>query len=500
MDLFAIVCPQCGSNDVSVSEKSNDAVCNSCGTKFLITDKQPNWYEENAVYEPAKRADRKMKFKPLYSTDVFLRNTMIRMYQRKASLELLGGTVAPVKTSWRRMLSERAIADVDYGGSVGYNRTETYVAIEEKYDKDLQKRVKVPVEKTRTVTDWRPISGQQRVTSVAGFVENETDQNLEHEIDFVQAFASANEDLLENDQDTDGSIDAKTAERLHSEHQNYYRAAVENAIQADDVSRLSVSARREVRIETDQWKTPLYETSITAGDTVVQQYDYPIYKGGIVFGYDIDVKNGQEKKQQQEMRAMVEHETGALFWVSILASACAFVLIMLAKMFWSVQMEGMLPVFLATVALAMSMFGFTFSRAMLGKKINSMMLNYEHKRIDATNEILKKNGLKTMAEQESGIEKLKANFASDQKSSKLFLLLSIATAIATIVMTALDVDVTFHVISLLAWIACMILMRVFGRSDDSGKVTGHPVLKIISLILNIIAIGYSYIYLFVMVG
>ena len=157
MDLLAIVCPQCGSNDVSVSEKSNDAVCNSCGTKFLITDKQPNWYEEeNAVYEPAKRADRKMKFKPLYSTDVFLRNTMIRMYQRKASLELLGGTIAPVKTSWRRMLSERAIADVDYGGSVGYNRTETYVAIEEKYDKDLQKRVKVPVEKTRTVTDWRP--------------------------------------------------------------------------------------------------------------------------------------------------------------------------------------------------------------------------------------------------------------------------------------------------------------------------------------------------------
>ena len=86
MDLFAIVCPQCGSNDVSVSEKSNDAVCNACGTKFLITDKQPNWYEENAVYEPAKRANRKMKFKPLYSTDVFLRKAIIEYFEKTCQL------------------------------------------------------------------------------------------------------------------------------------------------------------------------------------------------------------------------------------------------------------------------------------------------------------------------------------------------------------------------------------------------------------------------------
>ena len=107
-----------------------------------------------------------------------------------------------------------------------------------------------------------------------------------------------------------------------------------------------------------------------------------------------------------------------------------------------------------------------------------------------------------MAEQESGIEKLKANFASDQKSRKLFLLLSIAAAIVTIVMSVLNGNTTtimISLITLLAWGACMFLMSA-ETNDDSGKVTGHPVLKIISLILNIIAIGYSYIYLFAMVG
>ncbi len=499
MDLFAIVCPQCGSNDVSVSEKSNDAVCNSCGTKFLITDKQPNRYEENAVYEPAKRADRKMKFKPLYSTDVFLRRAIIDIFQKKASLELLGGTVAPVKTLWKRMLCERAIADVDYSGSVGYYRQETYVDHEERCDNQTGKRYMVPVEKTRTVTDWRPISGQKRIASVTPFVENDIDQKQSSGFfattplaaNFYGAFHSASEDMTEEDHEDDGVIDIKVANILHKHHKQNYVLNVVDTIHADDSSRLSVFTKREVRIETDQWRTPLYEAVFTAGDTVEKQYEYPICADAKTFGFSLNAEKEQPEKQQQEMRAMVEHETGALFWVSILASACAFVLIALLKMFRSVQMEGMLPALLVTVALATPMFGFTFSRAMLAKKVNSMMLTYEHKRIDAVNAMLKKNGLKTMTEQESGVEKLKANFASDKKSSKLFLLLSIAAAIVTIVMSVLNGNVTTIVISmitLLAWGACMFLISA--EADD--EVAGHRALKIISLILTVAAVGYSW--------
>lgn len=478
MDLFAIVCPQCGSNNVSVSEKSNDAVCNSCGTKFLITDKHPNWYEENAVYEPAKRADRKLKFKPLYSTDVFLRNAIISILKKGASLELLGGTIAPVKTSWRRMLSERAIADVDYGGSVGYNRTETYVAIEEKYDKDLQKRVKVPVEKTRTVTDWRPISGQQRVTSVAGFVENEADGDVKHSDHFGAAFRSASKDLLEEDTDGNGSILPKIAEELHRGHENNYWNTIVKTVSADDVSRLKTHPKRETRIETVQWNTPMYETAFTAGGLVMDRYDYPIHEGGEVFTNDTKSDGKQVGKQLQEMEAMMKAGTGGLFWFSMIASVAAVIVMMVLNLFTPVSMN-----ITAAISMAVAMFGFMFSRTILAKKLSSMTQLYEEKRIAAANAMLKKIGQKALTEQESGINETKAVFSENNKKRKRIFIWSVVTAIVSIVSFAVVKDISLVVF--LAWAVCMFLLCQGGKNEHSD-VSGHRGLQIASLVTFIV--------------
>ncbi len=487
MDLFAIVCPQCGSNDVSVSEKSNDAVCNSCGTKFLITDKQPNWYEENAVYEPAKRADRKLKFKPLYSTDVFLRKAIISILKKHASLELLGGTIAPVKTSWRRMLSERAIADVGYGGSVGYHRTETYVAIEERYDKETQQKYKVPVEKTRTVTDWRPISGEQRVTSVAAFSENEKDGHSVRARNFGVAFRYANDDLLESDPDGDDTIVAEAAENLHYKHLYNYQQTVEHTIKADDMSRLKTFPKREARIETVQWKTPLYETTFTAGDSVVERYDYPIHENVEVYGNGTEIEDKQKAKQQQEMQTMMTQGTGMLLWISIFTSAAAFVIALLSNLFSSVSVN-----IIAAISAAVAMFGFMFTRAKLAGKISNMTQQYEEKRIAAANAMLKKIGQKELSDQESGINETKTAIGEAAKKRKLTLMLSIVAAVVTVVSCVFTKEGTFPFAMMFVWCVCMFLMSIAGKNEDDVNVSVHRGLKIVSLVLLIAAFAVNF--------
>ena len=382
MDLFAIVCPQCGSNDVSVSEKSNDAVCNSCGTKFLITDKQPNWYEENAVYEPAKRADRKLKFKPLYSTDVFVRKVIVDLFQKGANMELLAGVIAPVKTSWRRMLSERAIADVDYSGSVGYHRTEKYIAIEEKYDKDKQKTIKVPVERERFVTDWQQASGKNRVVSLAAFIENESDYSVDEERNFMSAFQYANADIMEEDIEDDGSLIPEAQQRLQDKHQNNFRYETEKLVNADDTSRLTVRVEQSLRIDTSQWKTPVYETQVSQGNTVLKRYGFPICNGEIC-GDEIN-----KRLRQQDIKQQVKKGTGLLFLISALTSIGAIIAISSKGLPYLLtgQLSLLDALFrvpqnpiVTLIAMAAAMTGYMVFRIKLSGKIVSEFKKYEKK-------------------------------------------------------------------------------------------------------------------------
>ena len=43
--------------------------------------------------------------------------------------------------------------------SFGYDRQENYIDFENRYDQNLKRDVRVPVNKTKTVTDWRPVNG-----------------------------------------------------------------------------------------------------------------------------------------------------------------------------------------------------------------------------------------------------------------------------------------------------------------------------------------------------
>lgn len=51
--------------------------------------------------------------------------------------------------------------------SFGYDRQEQYTVYENKYDYDLKMNIRQPVTKTKTVTDWRPVNGNDQGTFTA---------------------------------------------------------------------------------------------------------------------------------------------------------------------------------------------------------------------------------------------------------------------------------------------------------------------------------------------
>lgn len=49
--------------------------------------------------------------------------------------------------------------NASWTASFGYDRQEHYVEYENRYDSNLKRDIRVPVNKTKTVTDWRPVNG-----------------------------------------------------------------------------------------------------------------------------------------------------------------------------------------------------------------------------------------------------------------------------------------------------------------------------------------------------
>ena len=47
----------------------------------------------------------------------------------------------------------------NWTASFGYDRREEYTVHKKKYDSDTRKTYTTPTTKTKTVTDWRPVSG-----------------------------------------------------------------------------------------------------------------------------------------------------------------------------------------------------------------------------------------------------------------------------------------------------------------------------------------------------
>lgn len=100
------------------------------------------------------------KVKKEVSEEQFLRNVLIGLSNdEKSPSNILDAKFDEVSEFQTEILGISADIAVNYSGTIGYDRQETYYETESYYDASLGKRRTKQVEKTRTVTDWQAYNG-----------------------------------------------------------------------------------------------------------------------------------------------------------------------------------------------------------------------------------------------------------------------------------------------------------------------------------------------------
>jgi hypothetical protein len=93
------------------------------------------------------------------SKEEFIRELLIELASSsKTPADVVKAKFGEVEESVREAIVCSAHVEMDYSASIGYDRQETYWTKEKKYNSSTKQYYYVDVEKTRTVTDWRPFS------------------------------------------------------------------------------------------------------------------------------------------------------------------------------------------------------------------------------------------------------------------------------------------------------------------------------------------------------
>ena len=125
------------------------------------------------------------------SKEDFLRGVLIELASSsKTPADVVDAKFGEIEESVREAIVCTAHIEMDYSASIGYDRQETYWTTEKKYNSSTKRYYDVNVQKTRTVTDWRPYSGHiSGVKTAAAF--NESHSGLHHNDTIVDVIKSA---------------------------------------------------------------------------------------------------------------------------------------------------------------------------------------------------------------------------------------------------------------------------------------------------------------------
>lgn len=164
--VISLRCPSCGSTDI-VMESEKIASCKSCGSKFAVAEDkgERNVYVTNEVHigagsKVANHVNR--TYNDVVDAVTVMRNVFIDLADDPNSPEdIFDSEFGTVIREIDQYLCVIYDVNVAYSASVGYDRRETY------YERGSDGNLK---EKTRTVTDWRPVSGQKIFTEGASYV------------------------------------------------------------------------------------------------------------------------------------------------------------------------------------------------------------------------------------------------------------------------------------------------------------------------------------------
>ena len=235
------------------------------------------------------------------SKDEFLRRSFIALTEnRESPLDILDADFDVIKDFTREFIICKCNVHLNFSGSVGYDRQETYVDYEKKWDYDLKMEVTRPVTKTRTVTDWRPHSGDIDSEEMSYVFNGDVDEDRE----LTQAFPEAVKE-----------VKAEDLQHRPDLVVNYH--AQEEAL--DDCRR---GSHYRVRWPGDHYRDESYHETVSNVD--ITGYSVPCYNlefsyhghSGSLRGYAltgmlplVDLPSGLEEKSVQSEKDKRDAET-----------------------------------------------------------------------------------------------------------------------------------------------------------------------------------------------
>ena len=160
--LNAIICPQCGSQDIDFNLETNAGICNSCGTQVLMPKPENyNFYIGGASDDDIDEPLLITESVPELSMADFIDRVLKQAALDDAPIDFFGAGFGKPFIKKYEVYEETVEGYADYTASVGYHRQEPYQETETYYEDG--KRKERTVTKYKKVTDWSPISGRTEV-------------------------------------------------------------------------------------------------------------------------------------------------------------------------------------------------------------------------------------------------------------------------------------------------------------------------------------------------
>lgn len=179
-----LICSTCGSNDIQI-KNDGYCICNHCGTKILLDNKSIN-ITNNEINLLVKGGDRNLPFYEIQakvSPDDFFRETLIDLATKRFTPgNIFDSNFNSVRTVYRKYAKVDVDVDISYTASIGYDKKETYKEKEWVYNKTKEKYEDKMVQKTRIVTEWKPLSSSKSFSYSEGICLDRYNYDVDEEI------------------------------------------------------------------------------------------------------------------------------------------------------------------------------------------------------------------------------------------------------------------------------------------------------------------------------
>lgn len=233
----AIICPQCGSHDILISEGSNIGICNSCNAKIVLSSN-----DTYNVFINSTEDDREIPFvvfniSPHYSAEDCKRFVLEELAKDDSPADIFTAKFSDPILKTHVVLSETVKGTAHYSVSIGYDKKEPYQATERYYDSSTKSTRERVVTRYRDIVEWSPFSGSKRISSHV-FSDNNCDPDFDSDL-LIKSIQANELEIIEDDKIiSQFKINEAAHDAATPKHNTRIEAEIANSLPGDHFRQL----------------------------------------------------------------------------------------------------------------------------------------------------------------------------------------------------------------------------------------------------------------------